>query len=314
VHCLPRRAQKGLLGELCAAATRGDAYAALQRLGCRYGIADIRVSGDYGIVEGALADTVMLPAYARTRCWVPGINAAIASFFERCNGGTYIDIGANIGLTTIPIARRTGVACKAFEPEPQAFRYLKANLSRNCPGAKVETFNFALSDRRGTVAFELSDNNLGDHRIRLNAANGSFGEASRRVIEVPTDRLDDVLRAETVSHPVAIRLSTQGAECRVLEGGRTVLGAAAFFTFEFWPYGIARMGDNADRLIAFIAQRYSSAAVLDDKRDDSPNWKPIGEIATQLENFTSRSGDQPYAVCDVIARREPVGSRTLQRG
>lgn len=313
VRCLPPRARKGLLAELCVAARGSDAYATLQRLGRRFGIAGVRVSGDYGIVDGALADTAILATYARTQCWVPGINAAIDAFFGGYDGGTYIDIGANIGLTSIPIARWPRVACKAFEPEPQTFQYLTANLAQNGPATNVEAFNFALSDRNSTIAFELSDDNLGDHRIRLNAANGSFGESGRRVIEVPTKRLDDVLRVEELSRPIAIRLSTQGAECRVLEGGQAVFDAASLFTFEFWPYGIARMGDDARRLIAFIARRYSSGAILEGKQDDHPTWKPIGDIAERLSNFASSNGDRPYALCDVIAMREPAWTRPVVR-
>lgn len=302
VRCLPSRARKGLLAELCAAARGSDAYAALQRLGRRYGIADVRVSGNYGVVEGGLADTAILATYARTRDWVPGINAAIAAFFDEYDGGTYIDIGANIGLTTIPIARRPRIACKVFEPEPQAFRYLTDNLAENDPAANVEAFNFALSDRNGSIAFELSDDNLGDHRIHLNAADGKFGEAGRRVIEVPTKRLDDVLRVEALSRPIAIRLSTQGSECRVLEGARAVFEAAAFFTFEFWPYGIARMGDDPRRLIDFIARRYSFGAILKSKQDDRPKWRRISDIAARLRSLAASAGDQPYTLCDVIAR------------
>ena len=302
VRCLPSRARKGLLAELSEASRGSDAYAALQRLGRRFGIADVRVSGNYGVVEGALADTAILATYARTRDWVPGINAAIAAFFDERDGGTYIDIGANIGLTTIPIAYRPRVACKVFEPEPEAFRYLTDNLSQNHPAANVEAFNFALSDRNGAIAFELGDDNLGDHRIHLNAADGNFGEAGRRVIEVPTKRLDDVLRAKDLSRPIAIRLSTQGAECRVLAGGRAMFEAASFFTFEFWPYGIARMGGDARRLIDFIARRYSFGAILKSKQDDRPAWKRISDIAERLRNFASCGDNRPYALCDVIAR------------
>jgi len=287
---------------LSEAAQGRDAYAALQRLGRRYGIADVHVSGKYGVVEGDLADTAILATYARTHDWVPGINAAIAAFFDEYDGGTYIDIGANIGLTTIPIARRPRIACKVFEPEPQAFRYLTDNLSENDPGANVEAFNFALSDRNGAIAFELSDDNLGDHRIHLNAANGNFGESGRRVIEVPTKRLDDVLRAEDLARPIAVRLSTQGAECRVLEGGRAILEAASFFTFECWPYGIARMGDDVRRLIDFIARRYSFGAILDSKQDDRPTWRRIGDVAKRLGSFAACNAGQPYALCDVIVR------------
>lgn len=72
-------------------------------------------------------------------------------FFTRAGSGTYLDIGANIGLTTIPVAQNPRVACKAFEPAPHNFRYLSHNVAANCPHGNVDLFNLALFDRRATM-------------------------------------------------------------------------------------------------------------------------------------------------------------------
>ena len=53
-------------------------------------------------------------------------------FFEERDSGTYLDIGANIGLTTIPIARNHRVRCHSFEPDPGLFVHLLENIHRNC--------------------------------------------------------------------------------------------------------------------------------------------------------------------------------------
>jgi FkbM family methyltransferase len=300
---LPHRARKALLRELCNVVATNDAYQAFQELGRRFGITDLQVSGDCGVIQGALADTAILATYARTRRWAASLTQVVETFFEGRDAGTYIDIGANIGLTTIPIARRAIIACKAFEPEPQIFRYLATNLRQNCPAGNVETFNLALSNQRGTVAFELADDNLGDNRIRVTGDDGSFGEAKRRVITVPTDRLDDVLSVGRLPHPIAVKIDTQGAECQVLEGGPIILDAASLLTFEFWPYGMKRMASDPESLISFVGTRFSSAAMLTDDPNDPPVWQSIDSVTASLRDFSSRNRDKPYATCDVIAKK-----------
>src|SRR5579871_1584132 len=300
---MPPRGRRALLREICRVTSPADAYDAFQRLGQRFGIEDVRVPGEYGLIEGALADTAILATYAQTRRWAAGLANLVEAFFEGRRTGTYVDIGANIGLTTIPVARRGAIVCKAFEPEPRTFHYLQTNLRRNCPDANVEAFNLALSDRRGTIAFELADDNLGDNRIRLTADDGSFGEARRRVIEVSTDRLDDVLGAANLIQPIAVKIDTQGAECRIMEGGRTVLSAAAMLAFEFWPYGTRRMASDPHSLIGFVAGQFSSGVILAGEPDEMPDWRPIGAVVGQLRTFADRGHDQPYATCDVVVRK-----------
>lgn len=303
VRRLPPAAKRVLLQALSAEGATGNAYEVLQVLGRSYGIADIRVLGDYGLVEGALADSSILATYARTRRWAASTNRIVDAFFDAYEKGTYIDVGANIGLTTIPIARRAAVACKAFEPEPATFGYLTRNIRCNCTTGNVEAFNFAIYHQRGSVAFELADDNLGDHRIRRIDHDGSFGEARRRVIMVPTERLDDVVDIAQLAPPVVVKIDTQGAECHVLHGGRSVLEAAALVAFEFWPYGLRRMEGDPEALIAFVATTFSAGAVLDGDADTTPVWRPIGVVAALLRDFASQRRDAAHAYCDVIVRK-----------
>ncbi|MBV8166741.1 MAG: FkbM family methyltransferase, partial [Alphaproteobacteria bacterium] len=159
-----------------------------------------------------------------------------------------------------------------------------------------------LSDRRGASAFELAADNLGDNRLHLTDRDGSFGEAGRRVITVSTERLDDVVDATRLAQPVAVKVDTQGSECRVLAGGARVLDAASIFAFEFWPYGIRRMGDDPDALIRLVPPRFSTGPILASDTDETVAWQPIGAVVDHLAALARRV-DAPYATCDVVVRR-----------
>jgi FkbM family methyltransferase len=301
-RAFPHRARKVLMMELCKSATATDAYSVFQELGRRCGIVDIRIPGDCGLIEGALADRGVLASYVRTRRWAPTLTQIVERFFTAHDKGTYIDIGANIGLTTIPIARHAFVHCKAFEPEPQTFRYLATNVRQNCAGGNVDIFNLALSNMQGTVAFELADDNFGDHRIRVTKDDGDFGEAKRQVIEVRADRLDDVLSVHALSKPIALKIDTQGAECRILEGGKTVFEAASLLAFEFWPYGLRRMASDPESLISFVGAQFSTGAILPEG-NDAPTWQPIGSLVEMLRDFSVSKRDEPYETWDVVVKR-----------
>ena len=76
----------------------------------------------------------MLPTYAKTGRWNHEMNERLTSFFAK-DGGTYIDVGANIGLTTIPTAQNPNVNVIAFEPDPCQF---SLSLSQRCPKLQVQ--------------------------------------------------------------------------------------------------------------------------------------------------------------------------------
>lgn len=234
-------------------------YRYLSQIASKLNITRVSARGDYGTFSSAPNDEMILQDYAKKGKWAATTNDAIARFF-RDGVGTYIDIGANIGLTVAPIAATSNVKCYAFEPEPTNFANLKINVAENCPNKDVHVFQLAIFDRQSSIAFEMSPSNLGDHRIRLNGASpGYFGEDKRRVIEVPCVRLDDLKLK--IEGPLFVKIDTQGAEPFVIEGGKETLARADAILMEWSPYLMKRMGGDGSIAINFFRDNFSSGAI-----------------------------------------------------
>lgn len=299
VNLLPAAVQRAAIAR---AAQGSDAYAVFQALGRAHGIKEIRVNGRYGEIDGSIDDGSILPRYAREQSWDTATNQLFVDFFSETGGGTYLDIGANIGLTTIPVAFHAKVACLAFEPEPANYRYLAGNVARNCRHGNVETFNLALFDRKTEIDFELSSRNYGDHRIRTKEATGSYEEERRRVIRVVADRLDALIEPTRLRSPLGVKICTQGAEAQVLAGGQEVLGKASVLSVKYWPYGLRRAHGDVELLLRFLARHFSQGAMVEGDCNDPLRWRPIAEIAATLGALW-RAQPAAYRYYDLFARK-----------
>ena len=122
------------------------------------GIDGLRTTGQFGDIVSSPADRTIFSVYASTGTWAQSTNSLFSSFFSESHGGTYLDIGANIGLTTIPIAQLPGVQCVAFEPAPENFRNLSSQRSsklRTGQSANPAARAVREGERAGFRAFEL---------------------------------------------------------------------------------------------------------------------------------------------------------------
>ena len=156
---------------------------------------------------------------------------------------TLIDVGANIGTTCIPAVKR-GIFRQAiaFEPEPLNYSLLCANVALNGLQAKIQSHNTAIGAQlRQRLNFELSNENFGDHRVRVSENDGSDQEASRHVIQVPSTTLDSIIKKIEPTSTL-IWIDTQGYEGEVFKGATKILAQRPPILFEFWPYGLNRSG------------------------------------------------------------------------
>lgn len=264
----------------------------------RLGVSSCRVQGTLGAIEGDIRDAVLLFDYAKRQNWLEGGLAEIIRTFEE-RGGTYLDIGANVGLTTLPVARNPRVHCECFEAEPGNFKYLLSNISFNGPFPNVCARQVAVFEREAELDLEISHSNMGDHRIHLAKQGGQFGEDTRPVVKVRGARLDDLV--STVTQPLAAKIDVQGAEPYVFAGGHTVLAQAQLIVFEFWPYSIRRMGAAVTPMLAFLADHFSQGTVLASDADHVGRTLPIAEVVDQLhEMYASEAG---IRFVDVVVRR-----------
>ena len=252
-------------------------------------------TGEYGLMQSALNDGLILPAYARTGIYEPRLAELFSNFFARHGGGTYLDIGANIGLTTIPVARDPAVHYLAFEPDPVNNRNLRANVKRNCPNHNVTVHEVALFSRSATLDFAKDAWNLGDHYL------SPHGHSTRPTIQVEAAPLDQF--RDDVTGAVAAKIDTQGAEPFVIAGGREVLSHVGLLAIEFCPYRMRTLGSDPDVVLDFLST-FARLAVGTVKGDDLPAFRPAADALSELRSFlaTSREGDSDYR--DVFAVRD----------
>lgn len=216
--------------------------------------------GAYGMFEGSSADRVVMDEYCRLGSWAPDLVALIVKRLFAGRPGTFIDVGANIGLITVPVVEQTGAFGIAFEPEPRNFGFLSRNVARHGLSQRVESHQLACHASAGHLPLVLSADNLGDHRLQPSAAGKETGPSSQQ-ISVPTVRLDDMLHGRELPRPLVIKVDAQGSEVSVFHGARATLARADFVVSEYWPEGIVAHGDSASTF-ADIMRDFQFGAVL----------------------------------------------------
>jgi FkbM family methyltransferase len=154
-----------------------------------------------------------------------------------------IDVGANIGTICIPaVNRKIATKAIAFEPDPNNYRILVSNIHLNNLSENIEYYNLALgAESNQLLSLEMSENNSGDHRIRVSTEDGIYAEASRNVIRVKSEKFDSLVK-RLDKRTSLIWMDTQGYEGFILQGASNAIEAQIPIVLEFWPYGIKRAG------------------------------------------------------------------------
>lgn len=260
----------------------------------------IRVRGRYGTVQGSPHDGSVLARYAETGVWAERTNALIQGFFD-LDGGTYVDVGGNIGLTTISAAQNPKVQCFVFEPERENFLHLSENIRANCAHENVVAQQVAVFNRRTRLALELSPDNVGDHRLRLANRIGVLGEDEWSTLDVQAAPLDELVAS--VSEPLAVKIDTQGAEPFVISGGQGTLARAGLVIIEFAPYWMARMGSDP-KIVFDLVRDFSKVSLAHGENDEAEPPLSGDQAAVKLQRLDAEYRKTPAgAYWDIIARR-----------
>lgn len=142
----------------------------------------------------------------------------VQKIFQPKPGDVVIDVGAHIGLYTLRAARDVGATGKviAVEPDPQSFLILKDNIAINHL-TNVIAVNAALSDTAGQKTFyAATDPSLSGFELQAEAR-------TREVKTVRTLTLDELLQNCGISHADWLKIDVEGAELKVLQGGKSFL-------------------------------------------------------------------------------------------
>jgi len=136
----------------------------------------------------------------------------------------------------------------AFEPDPESFALLEANIRLNGL-TNVVAEQKALSNEPGVLKLFLNPNNRGDHRI-YQPKKGT----EREFVEVEAVSLDDYFAGD--DRPIDfIKIDTQGAEGVIFEGLTGIVKANKDLriAIEWWPSAVQDMGYDAEKLLTMVS-------------------------------------------------------------
>lgn len=234
----------------------------------------VTVSTEQGIFTVMLADNVISPCLY---CWgeyeLDLITKAMALLrsIQKCppkGRGTILDVGANNGGISIG-ALHIGEVEKAIsiEPSPREFSLLQRNVEQNGLRDRVICLPYAVSRQKGEVAFELSDVNFGDNRVRLAPASTDVKSSNglERTITVQADQLDDLLSnvPELFTKTISVMwVDVQGHEGYVFMGARKLLATGIPVVSEFWPEGIKLSGMSQEQFCEIVQSLWSHYWVM----------------------------------------------------
>jgi FkbM family methyltransferase len=199
--------------------------------------------------------------------WEPAETAFVKQFVGA--GDLVVDVGANIGWYSVVFARLVGArgSVIAFEPHPRNCELLTNNIRRNRVDDRVTVHQLALMDADGTITFELSPSNFGDHRIRFGSLAGEreqYDESRRSVIPVSGTTLDNALQSSPPAGGMRrirlLKVDCQGAEIAILRGAAASLSHAECLVSEYWPYGLRRAGHDPEEFFQIVANNFSRFA------------------------------------------------------
>lgn len=199
--------------------------------------------------------------------------------------GFVIDVGANIGTTTVPFAL-AGYHVVAIEPVPRTAALLRRNIAANGVADRCTVVEAAIAIEPSTLTMRVG-NALGMNSIDTGSnpvdetAGRNSGDYRAELIEVPALPLERILDETGVpTDQVALVWSdTEGGESAVLASGERLWQAGVPLWVEVSPSALDALGGVAafsDLAVASFGRFCDTEALLADPAD--PALVDIGSL------------------------------------
>ena len=218
--------------------------------------------------------------------------------------GAFVDVGANIGTTTITAMHSHGFArAIACEPEPHNQQLLELNLVANGLEDRVEICRAAVGDRAETVQLRVERFRSGAHEVYFPGP-PMRPERGNVLIDVKQVSLDSLASTGTLD-PARVTLlwmDAQGHEGHVLRGASSLTKRGVPVVLELFPKGLERHG-GLDALKEAAAGSYTHYVVLRHVRTKAEAGfilHPIEELADEIDRLLARA-----STTDVLFVHEP---------
>ena len=175
---------------------------------------------------------------------------------------TFIDVGANIGTTTVPAVLSHGFdVAVAIEPEPENFRVLRLNVLINDLEDRITTLRLAASNEIGRSEFVVTRSRGGKHWIATDRSKLKRKKSDTEIVEVETVTLDISSRPgrSIAERTGMLWMDAEAHEGHILEGAGSLLERGVPLVLEWNPVILDRVGDR-DKFQRMVAENYTHFA------------------------------------------------------
>ena len=175
-------------------------------------------------------------------------------------GMVFLDIGAHVGLYSLPVARKIGPTGRviAFEPHPGNRSLLETNVQDNDLD-NVTVVPAAVADVEGEMTLQLSSFNTGDHRLYR-------GQPKSGGVPVQVVTVDGYCESAGIDAVDLVKIDVQGAEANVLAGMSAMISQSPGMRIimEYTPWMLRAAGAEPSSLLSDLDQAGFDLFILDE--------------------------------------------------
>ena len=166
--------------------------------------------------------------------------------------GVFIDIGANIGAISLPIARlRPDSKVFAIEADPEIFTFLRRNIELNSIRNVTSVQALIGNESRDEVHFNVATQD----KFGMGSIGTVTGDVS---IQLPQMTLDQIAQGLGLDSADIIKLDIEGSEYFALAGAQRILKTHPKIVFEFADWAERNVGvspGSSQRLLSSLGFR-----------------------------------------------------------
>lgn len=208
-----------------------------------------------------------------------------------------IDVGANIGTSSIPFAQRSNCHIVAIEPIPENYSLLLKNVHQNGLQDRITCVQKAISTCKGTIEMVLPRYASGGARIKDSQPyphpQYPHDYNIRRFINVPADGLMNIVKA--YHYPpqriAFVWCDIEGSEGKVIESGEKLWQNGVPLYIEVNPLALKRQ--DAIHSLTGLASRYFDRYVVSDDLKKTGPAAPvysISQLSSLLDQLDRKNG------------------------
>ncbi len=210
-------------------------------------------------------------------------------------GRSFVDVGANIGTTTIPALLSHGFdTAVAIEPEPENARLLRMNVLLNDLEDRVTVLPLAASNEVGWSELVVNRSRGGKHWIATDRTKlGRKQRAEDAMLKVETVTLDHLVETGVIApeRTGLVWMDAEAHEGHILQGASSLLARGTPLVLEWNPVILDRVGDRGklERAVATDYTHFAGMHRNPEPFEPSFPLQPVAELAAYSERFLDRS-------------------------